>query len=144
MESGNSEFVSVLPDLAGAILATHIASEMLASAKEKYESMTYSDSFSDSRNAMRIAASAVLLRDGYVASTFEASYEYLSYHYKDRLSLASWYSMERTLWADGQGLICRLLQAVGLIKKMDKKQAKEAITTADKFLHSVSKIVGGA
>lgn len=143
MEAGNSEFVQVLPDLAGAILATHIASEMLVSAREKYGSRTYEDSVSDSRDAIRIAASAVLLKDGYVASTFEATYDYLLRHYKDRLSLTPWHSMEKSSWGDGHGIIYRILKVIGIIREVDKKQAKEAIATAEKFLHSVSQMVGG-
>jgi len=143
MEAGDSEFVQVLPDLAGAVLATHIASEMLMSAKEKYEKRVYDDSVSDSRDAIRVAASAVLLRDGYVASTFEATYSYLSHHYQDRLSLEPWHSMEKSTWGDGQGIIYRILKAIGIIKQVDKKQAKEAIATAEKFLHSASEMVGG-
>jgi uncharacterized protein (UPF0332 family) len=142
MEQESTEFVKIAPDVTGAVLANELASELLQSAKDKFERSGFEEAYSESRSSIRAAASAVLLRDGYVATTFEATHRYLTTHYGQRLSLGDWESLEKDSWAESRGLMYRLLHAIGMIKKTDSQQAKHALTAAEEFISSVDAILG--
>ncbi|MBU0532749.1 HEPN domain-containing protein [Candidatus Micrarchaeota archaeon] len=135
MEEGPA-LARTVPNFDGAILATTLASDILNSARENFKQKIYDTAFEESKNSIRAAASALLIADGYIASTFESTYDYLLERYPD-LPLSNWEMIEN--W-NTRGLFYMLLKSMGIIKT--KQQAKEAITTAEEFLASVGSIIG--
>jgi len=128
------------PDLASAYVAMDVATEMLNSAIDKYHHKTYGEAFIESRNSVRIAASALLLKDGFIASTFDATIRYLEPRYSNVLPLDSWSEIE-SIKAEGEGIIYLFLKLIGKIKKPNRQQAKKAIITAEQFLNSLRMMV---
>ena len=78
------EIVQKQPDLDSALCAIDTASEMLNAAAEKLSQKDYATAFNDSRDSMRVAISALLFKDGVIASTFEATADYLEKHYPEK------------------------------------------------------------
>jgi uncharacterized protein (UPF0332 family) len=142
MEQESQEFVKIAPDVTRAVFATELASEILQSARDKFDREVFEDAYHESRSSIRAAASAVLIKDGYVATSFEATYKYLSRNYPGKLSLGDWESLEKDSWVEERGLMYHLLSAIGIIKKTDKQQAKQALAAAEEFLSSVDMILG--
>jgi len=134
------DFSRRIPDLVSAYVAMDVAAEMLNSAIEKYHNKTYEEAFIDSRNSVRVAASAILLKDGCIASTFDSTIRYLEPRYSNILPLDSWSDLE-AIQAEGDGIIYFLLKVIGKIKKPNRQQAKKAIITAEQFLNSVRMMV---
>lgn len=137
----SAEFAKRVPDFATALLASNLASEMLNSAREKYSKKTYDDTIIESRNAIRAAASAVLISDGYVASTFEATMKYLKRYYHTALPLDEWTEVEKNPVNENKGVMYVILKLLGRIKETDKKQAEKALMAAENFLTSARMIM---
>jgi uncharacterized protein (UPF0332 family) len=142
MEEEAPDFTQIPPDLAGAAMAAELALEILESARGKLDTESYEDAYDGSRDSIRTAASALLMKDGYVASTFEATHSYISKHYPGRIHLGPWESMEKNSWGGNKGILYQLLKIIGIIKKTDEQQAKQAITAAEEFLATVNNIIG--
>jgi uncharacterized protein (UPF0332 family) len=125
------------PDLVSAIHALRAASELLNSATSKFNERDYHAAFLDSRDAMRTAASALLLKDGYIAGTFEVACLHLSKRYN--LHIDDWHAIENTITGDGPGLFNMIMKQ--FTKKKTKKEAKKAMDAATRFLVSVDQVL---
>ncbi len=129
------------PNTMGATFAIGAALDMLNSARERFEHREYKQSFAESKDAIRMAASALLLRDGYVASTMEATVNYLSEKYPDKLPVEEWQDMENFLTGNGHGLLNLLLKLLGKQRETSEEEARAVLAIAEKFLLAIGRIV---
>ena len=142
METKDSELVHIAPDPVGAMLAVSLASDMLDSARENLYKNDFDQTMENSLHSIRAAASAILLKQGHIASTFEATYGFLYSNFPHELSLDSWKSLETSSFGTNRGMAYSIFKTIGIIKKTDEQQAKQALKTAEKFLDSVQDILG--
>jgi hypothetical protein len=124
------------PDVAGALYAVTLAGDLLESAGDKFSRKDYPGAFEDSRNAMRLASSALLLRDGYVSDSLETTISYLFQRYPGELPLDEWHRFEEAAYGSGYGLYFMILKAMGKVKKTGEQEAYEAMSTAMAFINS--------
>ncbi|MBD3209772.1 hypothetical protein GF318_00125 [Candidatus Micrarchaeota archaeon] len=136
------EFAETAPDYAGAILAVHLASELLVSARQKFDDAQYDESVAESGDSIRASASALLLRDGFVASSFRATCDYLFLHYPGMLCLDAWGKTEEIRSNAVNGIIRTILKIMGIIKPITKKEAEMVMQSAEDFLVSVEELLG--
>lgn len=123
-------------EIASAIHAVNLARDMLKTAKERCLIKDYHSALEYSRNSIRIASSAVLIRDGYITDDFEKTVKYLTTRYDSRFPLREWEKVEMTYLGEG-GLYNIILKAMGKTKKSDDELVLEAISVAEKFVRSV-------
>ena len=133
------ELVYKAPDYSSAVNAINMASEILNLASEKMTRKDYIGSFNESKNAIRIAASAPLFKDGCIAQTFEATVSYLNERYPNRFPLKEWESVENKVTGEGSGLLNILIRSLG--KHAGEKEAKHALDTAREFLEKAKLLV---
>ncbi|NYZ73968.1 hypothetical protein H0O00_02410 [Candidatus Micrarchaeota archaeon] len=144
MEEGtpDSDIVSIEPDLAGAVFAVHLASQMLDKAREDFSRKDYSGALEESRNAMRMASSAIMLKNGHLTGSLDSTIAYLSSSYPGRFPLRSWYVAETTTIAKGGGLYGALIKAIGRTTRNLEQEASDAINAADRFLDAIRMEMG--
>jgi uncharacterized protein (UPF0332 family) len=130
------------PNPVGAVMALDAAADLLASAADKLAMGDYEGAFSDARNSMRLASSALLLRDGYVAVTLEATVSYLEERYTGMVPMESWMEMETAFPGETAGIMGRLLGALGKNKRIDRESTEQALAAARSFLRSARAILG--
>jgi uncharacterized protein (UPF0332 family) len=135
-EAGLAEIVRITPDSGSAIFALGLASEAIERARERFFRGDYRRSLEESRNAMRLASSALLFRDGYVSDSLEATIYYMLQHYPGSFPLDSWVSIERIPTGETPGLYYMVLGALGRLKKAGEEEAKIGIAAAEMFLES--------
>lgn len=127
------------PDMISAIQAVEAASDMLLSAKELFDGGDYCGSLEQSRGALRVAASALLYKDGVIAQTFEATAEHIEKRYPETFPLRDWARIERAVTGDGPGLLNMLIRASG--KQTGDPEARHALSIATSFLNNVKQLV---
>ncbi len=127
------------PDMISAIQAVDAASQMLLFAKELLERGDYCGSLEQSRGSLRVAASALLYKDGVIAQTFEATAKHIEKQYPDQFPLEDWEKIERTVTGDGPGILNMLIRASG--KQTGVPQARHALSIATSFLNNVKQLV---
>lgn len=127
------------PDMISALAAVEAASEMLLLASDMLERGDYAGSLEQSRGALRVAASALLFRDGIIAQTFEATAEHIERAYPKTFPLRDWQRIEKTVTGEGPGLLNLLIRASG--KHTGIPEAKDALTVATTFLNNVKQLV---
>ncbi|MBU0591812.1 hypothetical protein KKF81_00270 [Candidatus Micrarchaeota archaeon] len=127
------EIVRMVPDMPSAVEAISSASEALNFAKEKFNQQNYGESIHESKSAIRLASAAVLFRDGYIASTLNATIRYLEEHYPDKFPNEDWKKLELIPDGEGPGLMNIIIR---MLKNSDnrKRDAEHAISVAEKFL----------
>ncbi|MFN7991242.1 MAG: hypothetical protein U0R44_03730 [Candidatus Micrarchaeia archaeon] len=125
--------VRVAPDLASAIYALDLASDTLRDAKEKFTSHDLQGALDGSRDAIRIASSALMFRDGYVTADFDRTVRFLRSKYDDQLPLRAWERVEMAYLGEG-GLYNMLLVALGKERKSDDDLVSEALSVAETFI----------
>src|SRR5262249_21390411 len=130
-----------MPDHGGAMFALGLAVDMLQEAREMRESNDYHAALEDSRDAIRIACSAIMLRDGYVTDDFDKTVKYLLEHYDSLFPVREWERVEMTYLGEG-GLYNMLMRAMGRSKKTDDELVNEALSVAEKFISAATKELG--
>jgi hypothetical protein len=138
MEEGGyvSAPVRTQPDMASALFALELASGMLDSARERFARQDYNGAFEESRNAVRMASSAILFRDGYVSDNLESTVSYLLQRYPGAFPVEGWQGLEDIPLEDTPGLFNMVLSAVGRLKKAGEQEASEALALAAAFVES--------
>src|SRR4030095_7106726 len=124
------------PDLASALYAMDLALEMLQSAKEKLSKEDYRGAFDASKNAVRLASSAVMFRDGYVSDNLESTAAYLLQKYPGDFPVEEWHKLEEMTIEGGYGLYYMIMKAMGKVKKAGEAEAIEAFEVANHFIQS--------
>ena len=137
----DEDLVVMQPDPLGAIAVLGTASDLLESARGGFARGDYEAAFTDARDSMRISSSAILIRDGYVATTLDATVSYLEERYAGTLPLDSWEQMETAFPAETMGVMGRLIGSLGKNKKPDKENTEHALAVAGAFLSSARAIV---
>lgn len=137
----DEDLVVSRPDPQGAMVALATAAGLLESAQSGFARRDYDSSFTDARDSIRLASSAILMRDGYVATSLDATTYYLDGRYAGMLPLDSWTEME-TSFSGEAGMTSLLLRALGKNKKPDKENTEQALAVAGSFLTSVKSILG--
>lgn len=127
------------PDFDSALYAVNAASEMLNEAADKLSQKDYASAFSASRDCMRIAASALLFRDGVIASTLEATTEYIQKIYPDKLPLKEWGNIEKVQTGEGPGIFNLIVKTVN--KPLGESEAERALDIAARFIDTVKELV---
>lgn len=131
------------PSRENALFALTVAADLLISAREKLKSLDFYGAINDANGCMRMAASALLYNDGYVAGSLESTIYYIHKNYEGMFPIEDWKIAEKI----GEGPRGGLVDA--LIKKIKKEKssgetfgdyesnAKTAVLTADKFVSTV-------
>ncbi len=130
------------PAPVAAVMALNTAAELLESAAEEFAREDYPSSFMDARNSMRLASSALLLRDGYVGVTLEATTSYLEARYAGMVPVETWKELETAFPGETAGIMSRFLGTLGRNKKIDRESTEQALAAANDFLRSVRAILG--
>lgn len=143
MEEGalSRDFAKIEPDKTSALFALDLASEALLSARERFFRGEYRVSLEESRNAMRLASSALMFRDGYVGGSLDAAVFYISRRYPGMFPVEAWESVERIPVEDTPGLYNMVLSALGRLRKAGEKEARDAIVIAEMFLESAKQVL---
>jgi hypothetical protein len=136
-----SEITRKNPDTTGARFAANAALDILAMARERLNNRDYQGAFRESKDAIRMASSALLLRDGYVASTFEATIRYIEERHSGQLPIEEWQYLENMLTGEGPGLLNLIVRFAGKNKKTGKQEASQAMAIAERFVASVMAII---
>lgn len=129
-----------MPDYLSALEVLKLASEMLEQAEGKMETGDFPGAIEDSKNVMRMSASAVLFRDGFIAPTFDATQKYLDMRYPSLLPLDEWGALETRVTGEGPGITNLLARVFG--KGAQKSDAGFAIGNAKRFLEGARDILG--
>lgn len=114
-----------------AIYAISIAHDLLLSAQENASKSSFEEAIIESRDSMRIASSAILFRDGYIANDLESSCAYLKKKYGEVMPVDEWRLVEGMVRS---GPIDQLVSKLGFGKTNREDQAKKAINAADRFV----------
>ncbi len=130
--------IRVAPDLSSAIYAIGLASENLRHARERLSGHDLQGALEGSRNAIRLASSALMFRDGYVTGDFDRTVRFLRSKYDDQLPLRDWERLEMAYLGEG-GIYKILLRAVGKSVKSDAELVNEALAVAETFIIKVRK-----
>ena len=124
------------PDFASALLAFEVAEGLLVSAKNYLDNENFPEALSESKNAIRTAASALLLKEGYVASTLESTISYLEHNHPSALPVENWRIVENMNVSGLFSIIMKLLK-----KSTDQGDVNKAILIAEEFLNSAKNIL---
>jgi|GEM_PF-1401064 len=141
--NGASDIVRRKPDSENAYFALTVAADLLGSAQSKMGLKDYAGSLVDSKNCIRMSASALLYKDGYVAGTFESTLFYLEKNYAGMFPLEDWKIIENMTPEEKGGLFEAISKALGIKKKQganfgtEKENAETAARVAEKFVLTV-------
>ena len=127
--------VRILPNRIKAIEAVNLASELLEQARIYFEEGNYEECMNRSRDAVRVASSALLFGDGFVASTFEDTLEYIKTRYPAKFPINDWMRLENVSIIDG-------IKYLLLSREKKKEEARYALTTAERVVGAVIEIFG--
>ncbi|MEW6721966.1 MAG: hypothetical protein AB1324_01755 [Candidatus Micrarchaeota archaeon] len=111
-----------------------LAMAMLDSARVRAGRQDYLSALADCKNAIRLASSALLRRDGCVCESLEETISYLAGRYPGSLPLNEWRGLEEALVEGGHGLYNMLMEAMGKVKKAGPEEAYGAIGIAEQFI----------
>ncbi len=136
------EAATVSPDRIGAVSSLQLASDLLLSAKERFERKDFEGAFEDSRNSVRASSAAIMLQDGYVSDSLDATIAFLSRRYPGVFPVEDWLRLESAPVENGPGLYNMLLSAMGSFKKTREQEAKSAIMVAGSFISSARSEMG--
>jgi hypothetical protein len=131
-----SGFARISPDRASALVALYSASDLLTLAKERFSHRDFHGAVIESRNAIRLASSALLFSEGVVSGSLDATLAYLIEHHPGALPIDEWQRLEETPDADSPGLYNIILGAMGKLKRTGEQEANEAIIVAEAFIAS--------
>ncbi len=136
------DLLKIDPEPSKAIYAVGVAEELIGSAREKADSGKYEDAMEDIKNAIRVASSALLYNDGYVANTLDTTCYYLQNHYPKKFPVKEWKIIEIGT-KTGVKLVDTILEKLGFGKKQEarKREAERALAIAEVFVQSVKTIV---
>ncbi|MBU0527291.1 hypothetical protein KKE92_02330 [Candidatus Micrarchaeota archaeon] len=130
------------PDRSSALRAIDLASAMLSHASSGLEEKKYLETFNHSRDAMRFAASAILLKDGKSADTIDETMLYLKKNYPHDIPVDAWRTIESQIIGSDPGLLNLIIRFIGKIKKTSAEDdAKYALNAAIDFLDNVKRMV---
>lgn len=114
-----------------AIYALSIAAELLQSAQDNASDSSFEEAIIQSRDSIRMASSAILFKDGFVATDLESSCTYLKKKYSKAIPVDEWRHVETLA---NSGPFDRLVGLFGIGKGRLEKNAKEALEAANRFL----------
>ncbi len=130
------------PDRSSALQAIDVASNMIKHASNGLQEQKYLETFNNSRDAMRFAASAILLKDGKSADTLDETMLYLKKHYPNDIPIEGWSAIESQIIGSDPGLLNLIIRLIGKIKKTSAEDdARYALNTAIEFLQNVKRMV---
>ena len=129
------------PDRTRAVFAINAASHILDVARERFYCRDYRGAFQESKNAIRMASSALLFRDGYIASTLDATLMHMEENYLNQLPIEEWQSLESMITGVGPGLLNLIIRLTGKDKKTGRAEAGMALMVAERFLASTDALM---
>jgi len=123
-----------------AFYAIITAAGILLEAKQKADESKFDEALALSRDSMRMASSAVLFRDGFVAADLGSSLAYLAKNYGDRIPVAEWKAVESL---SKSSVVDRIGAIFGLSDRTQlEKNVNLAIESADKFIGAAGDVLG--
>jgi hypothetical protein len=128
----------VEPEAGRAIYALSVAAELYESAEQKVAESSFEDSIGLSRDCMRLASSALLFQDGYIATDLDSSCGYLKKRYGGALPVTEWVAVEGMA---SERPADRILGIFGRGKGIPEQNAKKALESAKRFLDAASEII---
>ena len=143
-ETSSEEPVDLLrinPEPSKAIYAVEMAEEFLKTAKMKIGEGKKDAALDDVKNAIRMASSALLYYDGYVANSLDTTCYYLQNHYPKKFPTEEWRVIEVGT-KTGVRIVDAIFEKFGLKKEEPKvDEVGRAIAIATVFVQSVRSIV---
>jgi len=136
-----AELARKQPDTVGAMLAIDAASGILASAKERLAHDDFEEAFLEAKHAMRMASSALLIKDGFLATSLDATVHYISDKYPDMVPVEQWREMESRITGEGPGLLNLVIRLSGKTRKAGEADARSAVLLAGRFIACVNRIM---
>lgn len=134
-----ADLVSEIADPIKVYETINTAEEFLKNSMFSFQKGDYPSSFEDSRNALRLAASALLFKNGLIGKTLEATINHIESKYPDIFPCKEWVIIEKTISGFGPGMFNILILALN--KGADKEKAQFAYSTAEKFVKLVKSMV---
>ncbi len=122
-----------VPDPSSASYAADLAESVLLEAKDAFALGDYNLALSQAKDAIRLASSAVMFRDGYITDDFDKTVVYLSKRYGPAFPIKGWEKVEMT-YLGGGGLYNAILRALGRKVLSDQELVSEAISVAETFI----------
>lgn len=129
--------VKQVPDAFVGTYTLTLAENILYEAKQSFDDKTYDEALIKARNCIRITASAVLFKDGYVAQTLDASCSYLEKTYPGRFPVTDWKDMEDLPLSQENRIVDGFLKVIGALKDKeakDKEKVNMALNLATDFV----------
>jgi len=126
------------PEPERAIYALSVAAQLLEEAKVQAEGSPSEETIIMARDSMRIACSAILFKDGYIAPDFDSSVTYLASKYGEKVPLAEWKTIEQMAKGSPLGKIAGFL---GLGKGQAQENAMKALEAAGRFLEASGALI---
>jgi hypothetical protein len=121
--------------------AMALAGDLLSAAKERYSSGDLQSALEGSRDAIRVASSAILFRDGYITDDFDKTVRYLSRRYDGLFPLRDWERVEMTYLGEG-GVYNMLLRMMGMRRRSDSEMVRAALDVAERFIETTRRELG--
>jgi hypothetical protein len=126
------------PEPERAIYALTIAAQLLEEAKDQAEESVFEQTIIKARDSMRIACSAILFKDGFIAPDLDSSCNYLRKKYGERIPINEWKHVEQI--AKGNP-IEKISSFLGFGKNTQQENAKKALEVAGKFLDASNSLI---
>ncbi|NYZ77121.1 hypothetical protein H0O02_02280 [Candidatus Micrarchaeota archaeon] len=135
--------IRITPEPSQAVFALEAALNLLEAAKSEIGEKRYEDAYGDSKNAIMMAAAAIMYNDGYVANTPEGAYGFMEKKYGRAQLVREWKSVDMDS-PENRGAIARIAEALGLGRKKEMEAelgARKALSLAEVFIESARTIV---
>ncbi len=137
------DLVRFEPSKENSLFALAMAADLLVSAKERFEDQDFNGTLSDSKNSIRLAVSAVLYNDGYMAGSLETSIYYIEKNYAGMFPTSDWKVIEKISAEEKGGLFEAFSKALGIGKEKGSAygslevNAKRSLEVAENFILAV-------
>lgn len=132
--------VKISPEPTKAVIAIETASNMIEAAQSEIDNGKYEDAWEDAKNAIRMAAAAIMYDDGYITNTMEGALEYIGRKYERPKLVKEWKEIEIKSPAN-RGWIYIIGEIVGISKKqkgLDESEVRKALSVAETFIEIAS------
>lgn len=142
-EENISGVVKVKPEPSKAMFAIEAAADLVESARIGIRQNNFEQAYEDSKNAIRMASSAIMYNDGYIANSLDGAYDYMEKVQGKKELVEDWRNIEIKS-PENTGFFDRILDFLRLKKKSyvnTEESARKALSVAEVFVQSARTIV---
>ncbi len=133
--------IRMTPEPSRAVFAVETATNFLETARTELERGLYEDAYEDAKNAIRMAVTAMMYNDGYVAKTIESAFEYIEKKHGKPELVREWRRIEINA-PSNRGIIEKIVQFFGFKKSEElKEEVIKTLSVAEIFVESATALV---